>query len=337
MGGRGVAVARLLLAGMVFLLAVIAYNPFRWDPPRIVRNQVTRTADGSLWFGGMNNARTPGTPAWLDRVRTSGSVQIKLEVKPRSARQRASMMMLASNFWDTDFAIGQDHSGLVVWLRRPGSDANGDPPFTVGGALPPRRWASVDVVVQRDSVRIQVNGRTRLAARVPAVSTRVWSAGQVALGDEVHGGGPWRGTIRYAQVSTPGYAVDYVRPGALSIPGHYLYFPDHIEPFPPPSRADWLTFPLKLLLFVPVGFLLVWARRPPIRPIPAALLAAGLAVLLAAGKFLFYGRHMAVADIVMQTAGGLLGALLAWRWHAVTRRTGRPRPRGGGVSRGEVG
>src|SRR5207247_3664068 len=178
-----------------------------------------------------------------------------------------------------------------------------------------------------------VNGRTRLAARIPAVSTRVWSAGQVALGDEVHGGGPWPGTIRYAQVSTPGYAVDYVRPGALSIPGHYLYFPDHIEPFPPPSRADWLTFPLKLLLFVPVGFLLVWARRPPIRPIPATVLAAGLAVLLAAGKFLVYGRHMAVADIGLQTAAEMGGALLAWLSaprpslgrEALPRGAGRPR------------
>jgi len=113
--------------------------------------------------------------------------------------------------------------------------------------------------------------------------------------------------------------------------------PDHIEPCPPPSRADWLTFPLKLLLFVPVGFLLVWARRPPIRPIPATVLAAGLAVLLAAGKFLVYGRHMAVADIVMQTAGGLVGALLAWRW-ARRHTPGREAlPRGGGVPRGDVG
>jgi hypothetical protein len=316
----------LLLAGIVLLLAVISYSPFRWDPPRIVRNQVTRTADGFLRFGEMNNARTPGTPAWLGQVRTSGSVRIKLEVNPLLPRQEASMMMLASNFWNTDFAVGQDHSRLLVWLRRPGSDASGDPPFTVEGALQPRRWASVDVIVHRDSVRIQVNGRTRLAARVPANSPRVWSAGQIALGDELHGGDPWRGTIRYAQVSTAGYAVDYVRPGALSIPGRYLYFPEHIEPFPPPGRAAWLTFPLKFLVFVPVGFLLVWVRRPPMRPIPATLLAAGLAVLLAAGRFFFDGRHMAVADIVMQTAGGLLGTLLAWRWarhHTPGRRVPR--------------
>ena len=306
--------ARVLLTAMVVLLAVISYFPFHWDPPRIVRNQVVRTADGSLRFGEKNAARTPGPPAWLPRARTSGSVQIRMGVNPQSLQQNASMMMLASNFWDTDFAIGQDHASLRVWLRRPGSDEGGNPPFTVDGALQARRWTSVGVLVHGDSIRVQVNGRTRLGAHIPADSLRVWSGGQIVLGDEVHGGGPWQGTIRLAQVSTPGYAVDYIRPGALSIPAHYLYFPDHIEPFPPIDRADWLTFPLQSLLFVPVGFLIVWTRRPPMRPIPATLLAAGLSVLLAAGKVLFYQRHIAVADVVMQTAGALLGVLLAWWW-----------------------
>jgi hypothetical protein len=296
------------------LLAVIAYFPLHWDPPRIVRNQAVRTADGSLSFGEMNAARTPGTPAWLGQARSSGSLQIKLAVNPRSSQQAASMMMLASNFWDTDFAIGQDHSSLRFWLRRPGSDTGGNPPFTVYGALQARRWTSVDVLVHGDSIRVQVNGRTRLTGHIPADSPRVWTAGRIALGDEIHRGGPWQGMIRYAQVSAPGYAVNYLHPGALSIPEHFLYFPDHIEPFPPTDRADWLTFALQMLLFVPVGFLIVWARKPPIRPIPATLLAAGLIVLLAAGRFLFHGRHIAVGDVVMQTARALLGALLAWWW-----------------------
>jgi len=95
----------------------------------------------------MNNARMAGSPAWLDAVRTSGIVQIRLEVPPQSLPEQASIMMLASDFWHTDFAIAQDHSSLLVWLRRPGSDASGDPPFTVDKALQPRRWNSVDVVV----------------------------------------------------------------------------------------------------------------------------------------------------------------------------------------------
>lgn len=236
------------------------------------------------------------------------------------------MMMLASNFWDTDFAIVQDHSSLRVWLRRPGSDVSGDPPFTVDGAFQARRWASVDVLVHGDSLRVQVNGRTRLAARIPADSPQVWTAGQIALGDELHGGGPWQGTIRSAQVSTRGYVVNYIHPGALSIPAQFLYFPDHLEPFPPGDWEVWLTFALKLLLFVSVGFLIVWARRPPIQPLPATLLAVGIIVPLAAGKLLFHGRHVAVADVVVQTAGALLGAMLAWWWarrHTASRRETR--------------
>ena len=137
---------------------------------------------------------------------------------------------------------------------------------------------------------------------------------------------------------TPGYAVDYVRPGALSIPQRYFYFPDRIEPFPPSSVLGQLFLFLEVLSFIPVGFLTVWARRPPVRPIPATLLAAALAVVLAAGKLLFAARREVVADVVMQVAGALLGAVLASRLArarptgssgssaATARRSGPPAP-----------
>ena len=315
--GRALGFAVVPLAallGLVLLLAVTAYFPFDWDPPRLVSNEVTRSADGSLRFGDMNAARTPGTPAWLPEVRSSGIVHIRLVAEPRSpANQSASIMMLASDFWRTDFAIGQDHSDLDVWLRRPGSTGAGGPPFVVGGVFRPYRWTSVDVILRRADIRIAVDGTTRLTGHLPADSARVWGAGQIALGDEVHGGGPWQGEIRHAEVRTPGHAVDYVRPGALSIPERYFYLPDHVAPFPPPSLKEWLILLLHLLSFIPVGFLIAWTRRPPVRPVPATAMAAGLAVVLAAGKFLFYARHMAVADIVLQSVGALLGALLAAR------------------------
>ena len=318
------AVCRAALLGIVLLLIVIAYFPFAWSPPRTVRNQVTRSTDGSLRFGEMNYARTSGTPAWLQDGRTSGVIQIQLKANPQSLQQDASIMMLASDYWDTDLAIEQDRSDLLVWLRRPGSDASGSPPFAIGGVFQPQRWTSVDLILQHGQLRIDVGGRTRLTGHLPADSLGVWGPGQIALGDEVHGGGPWRGQVRLAQVRTPGYAVDYVRPGALSIPASYLYLPDHIERFPP-GRVELLTAFLDMLSFVPLGFLIVLARRPPVRPVPATLLAAALAVALAAGKFLFHGRHTAVLNIVMEAAGGLLGALLAWRLAHARRSTGWPR------------
>jgi hypothetical protein len=212
----------------------------------------------------------------------------------------------------------------VVWLRRPGSNANGDPPFVIRGVLQPQRWTSVDLRLLRGDLRINVGARTRLTEHLPADSLQAWGQGQIALGDEVHGGGPWQGQVRLAQVRTPGHSVDYVRPGALSIPASYLYLPDHIESFPPKDLKSWLTVFLHMLTFIPVGFLIVLARRLPVRPVPATLLAAALALALAAGKFLFYGRHAAMADIVAESAGGLLGAVLAWQLTHVKHSTGRP-------------
>jgi VanZ family protein len=313
-GGGINAVALAALVGLILLLIFSAYAPFDWDPPRVVRNEVTRGADGALHFGEMNQARTPGTPDWLADARSSGDVQIDLEAYPdlRQENAEASIMMLASDFWHTDFAIGQNHSGLLLWLRRPGSDANGGPTFAIGGALQPGRWNHVEVALHGDSLRIDVNGTRRLTEELPADSLGGWGAGQVVLGGEVHGGVPWQGEIRRAEVRTPGHDVDYASPGALSIPAHYLYVPDHVAPFPPLNRQEWEALVFHLLSFIPIGFLIVWVRRPPLRPVPATLLAAALAVLLAAGKFFFYGRHMAVADIVVQTAGALTGAWVAW-------------------------
>ena len=157
--GGTTGVCRVALLAVVALLVVISYYPFVWDPPRIVSNEVTRNADGSLQFGEMNNARTSGAPAWVKEVRRSGVVQIRLGFDPDSVRENASIMMLASNFFATDFAIVQDHADLLVYLRRPGSDANGDPPFAVDAHLQAQRWNDVDVMLQHDDIRIAVGGQ----------------------------------------------------------------------------------------------------------------------------------------------------------------------------------
>ena len=292
--GRSIrAICLAALVGLALLLVVTAYYPFQWDPPRVVHNDVTRSADGALRFGEMNQARTPGTPEWLADARRSGIVQIELEIKPQASQEQspASFMMLARDFWHTDFALGQDHSELLVWLRRPGSDGNGNPAFDVPGALHARQWNRVDVLMRGDGLRIDVNGTRRLTEQLPGDPLGAWGTGQIALGGEVHGGGAWQGSIRQAEVRTPGHAVDYIQPGALSIPARYLYLPDHVAPFPPEGRGEWEAAFLHFLTFVPVGFLIVWARRPPIRPLPATVLALAFALALAAGKFLFHGRH----------------------------------------------
>jgi hypothetical protein len=274
---------------------------------------VTRTADGALRFGTMNEARTPGTPGWLAAARRTGAVEIQLEAEPGSGRQRAPMMMLASDTWHADFTILQTRAGLSVRLLRPGPRADGRPPFAVRQVLHPHQWSSVDVLLSGDRIRIEVDGRTRLVRQIPGGTLQRWGPGRVALGDAVHGGTPWQGEIRLAEVRTGSYAVNYIRPGALSIPRSYWYLSDHIEPFPPTQAGEWRLALLDLVTFIPAGFLLVWARRPPVHPVPATLFVAALAVALAAGTFLFHARHTSLANLLGQVIGGLLGALAAWQ------------------------
>lgn len=310
--GLTVATYRAALAAVILVLIVGAYYPFAWDPPRTVHNQATRVPGGALRFGEMNDARTPGTPAWLAEARNSGSIQIRLDVEPGSAQQRAPMMMLASDSWHADFAILQARSRLAVWLLRPGSDAGGGPPFGVRGVLNAHQWTRVDVILNGDVIRIIVDGRTQRTKRLPPGTLRTWGPGEVALGGAVHGGFAWHGEIRQAEVLTGSYAVNYISPGALSVPRSYLYLPDHIEPFPPTDTGQWLLALVDLLTFIPVGFLIVWSRRPPINPAFATVFAGVLAVLLAAGKFLFHDRHTSLANVAGQVIGALLGALVAW-------------------------
>src|SRR5690348_16438098 len=130
----------------------------------------------------------------LQDVRASVVIQIQLQAYPQSP-QNAAIMMLASDSLHTDFSIEQANSDLMVWLRRTGSNIDGDPAFVLPGVLQAQRWNSVAVILRRGDFRIDVDGRTRLTEHLPADSTQTWSPGQIALGDQVHGGGPWQGQI----------------------------------------------------------------------------------------------------------------------------------------------
>lgn len=323
-----------MLAGILVLAVLEAYWPFDWDPPGTVTNDVRRTADGALTFGDRNYARTTTTPAWVPTVRRTGRIQVDVVARPAFPQRYdgASIVMLASDEWHTDFALGQQGTDLLLWLRRVGTNADGDPPFVVANTFAPGHWTDVRLTVRDDGFRVAVDGRTRLRENMRAGSLRTWDAGLMVLGDEVHGGRGWQGQIRRAAVGTGAGMVDYARPGALDVPRRYLYLPDHVSPFPPPTGPEWLALVLHLVSFVPIGFLLVWCRRRSAprstQVVVAAAIALGIAVALAAGKPFFMNRHLAVADLVVQVVGALVGAYAAVHW--ATRRLRPPTGSGRG-------
>ena len=208
----------LTLAFIVAILAFVAYFPFDWDPPHIARNDVTRTSEGNLRFGEQNYARSDGSPEWLGAVQKAGHLTINLEALPYFPQRHApaSIMMLAQDFWHTSFAIGQDDANLMLWLKRPGSTDNGDPPFTIPEVFRPNHWTRVQVEIAGMRLRVIVDGKVKLDERLSPGTLSSWHGGRVALGDEVHGGkGWWRNTPCRGDYGT---TVDYVRSDALCTP-----------------------------------------------------------------------------------------------------------------------
>ena len=261
---RFVLLPACALALTIAVMMFLAYFPFDWNPPHTIDNDVTRTAQGDLRFGEHNAARSSRSPEWLIAAQSAERLTIDVEARPQFPQRNtpAPIMMLARDFWHTSFAIGQDETSLVLWVRRTGSTANGDPPFTVPDAFRPNHWTRVKVGITGARLVAIVDGKVRLRESLPTGTLSTWTSGRIALGDEIHGGNGWSGDIRRAVVTSVGGSLDYVRPGALFIPPSYLYFPDHITPFPPPAAIEWFILVLHLFSFILVGFLLMWISRP---------------------------------------------------------------------------
>lgn len=313
--GAGVRWALVLVLLAQLLVALF---PFRLDPPRTVDNDVTRTADGGLRFGVHNRAETTRAPSWLDDARAGSTVRVDLLV--RAARDDpvgpARILTVSDGFYRGDLTIGQQRGDLVVRVRRPGADQAGWPDLFAPGALRRPTWVAVSVVVAPEQIIVRVDDRAVVDVALPSPPANRWNRGfRLALGNEVGGGRPWEGGLQRAEVRVDGRTYDYLEPGAVDVPRRFWYDPHRDwEPLLPSSPADVLVGFVHLLLYLPLGALLV-AGRPAMRVAFASLAVIALSLALTAAKMLFAMRHPSFADVAWQSLGGILGVLLFRRSH----------------------
>ena len=111
-----------------------------------------------IWFPGMAVA-----------AQAAGRLTIDLEARPRFPQHHppAPIMMLARDFWHTSFAIGQDEKDLLLWVRRAGSTANGEPPFSVADVFRQNHWTKVKVEIVGARLAVFVDGKARLCENFP--------------------------------------------------------------------------------------------------------------------------------------------------------------------------
>jgi hypothetical protein len=330
--------------GLCATLAVIGWaglRPFDLARP----NRVARLGPGLRVEDGGGMALSPGPVRW-----TADSTAVGLELRfcaepPRRGADGVILALLGGPVRSL-FGIRQEGLDLVVWdlvtnpdgehwfndFRLVGVVRAGVVQQLLLGAdgLRPRFWV--------DGAGVEPEGGFGIPFARPGEELE----GRLTLGASPPWQAPWRGDLlglwMYAACPSDADAGRWGdAPGAAPAAAAGLVFAfdgeaglelprDYREPEPKllmlPSAADWSDgwlardALLNLLGFVPLGFLLV-AALPGRRRLllAAAVLAGGLASLgIELAQTLMVERNSSLLDLVLNTAGTAVGALLApWR------------------------
>lgn len=297
---------------VVGVLALQSWLPFDAELPLFRRTEPVRTVNGTIALDGRAVLQSDDAPDWLAGARARSEIAVDLEVRPATWRQGgpARILTVSDDTHAADLMIGQNETDLVVRLRHPGTDQNGEPGYSVRGVLTPEVWHTISLTVLHGDLTVEVDGdvviHEDLGSDRPLSG---WDLGYtVALGDEPVGERGWAGSIRRAVVSSPSGTSNLLGTGELD-PGTGEIVRSRVRTFPTAKAEDPTLITLaRLLTFAPIGAgaHLLWRnwRR-------TSLVVVAVALGLTAGKLFIAGRHPLAADAAVGVAGGYVGALAA--------------------------
>jgi hypothetical protein len=306
--------ARLLLAVICLVgYPVAAFRPFSFAPPAS-RNAAHRGAAGELVFTDTGLARSGKPPDWVAEARATGALELVLTVQAAVADQTgpARIFTLSRDLFHRNLTVAQDGRALVVRLRTPQTSAGGVPGISLPDVFAKGARTDVHLSIRPGRLLVRAGPERRLETPLPAEPLSTWDlCYEVALGNELTGNRPWRGSILRAQVKTARQTTDYLAPDALRVP--WLVWHPHqplkLLPFRNTAPLDALV---NLLGFMPLGWLLATARRPWSwrRTVVTALLASATIEL---AQLFIPARVPSLTDVILNGAGGLAGWAIAQR------------------------
>lgn len=304
----------------VFWLAVafnvlVALMPMTFETPRLAHNRLDPQSDGTLLFREPSMARSPTAPPWIGDASRSGRIEVDMRVTPARTKQTgpARILAVSEDYASHNLMIGQEEDALLIRLRRPGAEPDGQPALTVPGVFEAGQPVDIVVSVEPGLLRLAVDRRTTLRRSLPPDALVAWHpAYRVALGNEVIGMRGWDGAIERAIVTTPHFRDDLLAPGRLLAPQSWWEVPYRLQDlthFELPLDG-WIAV-LHILAFAPIGYAAARMSPGKRRPGMAVVAIAMLAVAVEALKIAVAGRHPTLLNVLANFSGGLIGVALS--------------------------
>ena len=313
-----VAVAILLTYGLFGLY------PYDWQARPILhfKNSATFNLENELEFQSRGIALTSQAPSWLPTAIATSSLQVLLEVRSSSSSQTgpARIFTISSDPYARNLTVGQEDQNLIVRMRSPFTDDNGIPEHVIEDVFEMVEWHKIELKITTKVFKIQVNGENVKTIRFPPGSIVNWSPNyNLAFGNELSGNRPWLGSIRKAIINTSNKSIDYLATDELYIPRIYTISDRHAKvppiqliPFVGKSLEsqnvkDWF---INFFGFIPLGWLITKTQRIRSSVYLAAVLCATFSLAIECNQLFLPSRTPSVEDVILNTLGGTLGALI---------------------------
>ncbi len=323
---------KLLIAAMVVLI----YWPAGFFPvtPLVERvNHARQFDNGDLHFPAPGIAVRAAVPQWLAPAVTSGELTLRLKIRTADLEQdKARIFILAKDNHRRSLVLEQHRNRLVIQIRKSPARRGYLHRIYLPRVFVNKDWLNIQLILSGPDISVQVNGNMLKQQTLPVAPVTTWPTDYVySFGNSLGFDRPWLGQIATAQVQTAERVYDLKARALLQIRNPYRFERfDRVERFwnfavgqathDRNAVRDWLV---NFFGFFPLGGLAVFAASGGfLRRLGwAAAISFGVSLSIEVTQFALPWRVPAIEDLLLNTVGGLSGALIGLAL-AVWRRPG---------------